>query len=160
MLNKPAMTRRAAIHQLKDRLFIHPWQVTDMGLGIASEPYVASPLEVDSASLGNSALEALNQSGRTVRHPSDWKGQAGPRLRAAGVKSEKAFQTHACYVSIELDGSQLLVEPWRNGGTTGDTKGFTPLPDLRMEVAATIAAVDLGNLIRKALQLSHERSKF
>jgi hypothetical protein len=120
---------RGAIHQLKDRLFIHPWQMTDMGLGIASEPYVALPLDADSASLGNAALDALNQSGRTVRHPSDWKAEAAPRLKAAVVKSEKAFQTHACYVSIELDGSQLLVEPWRNGGTTGEKKGFVRLPD-------------------------------
>ena len=150
--------RRAAIHQLKDRLFIHPWQMTDMGLGIASEPYVALPPEADPASLGNAAMEALSQSGRTVPHPSDWKAQAGHRLKAAGVKSEKAFQTHACYVSIELDGSRLLVEPWRNGGTKGDKKGFTPLPDLGMAVEANIAAVDLGNIIRKALRLSHEQS--
>jgi hypothetical protein len=149
--------RRAAIHQLKDRFFIHPWQMTDTGLGIASEPYVALPLEADAASLGNAALEALSQSGRTVRHPSDWKAQATPRLKAAGAKSEKAFQTDARYVSIELDGSQLLVEPSRNGGTTGDRKGFTELPDLRMAVDADIAAVELGNIIRKALQLSHEQ---
>ena len=76
------------------------------------------------------------------------------------MKSEKALQTHACYVSIELDGSQLLVEPWRNGGTTGDKKGFTPLPDLTVAVEANIAAVDLGNIIRKALQRSHEQSNF
>jgi hypothetical protein len=152
--------RRAAIHQLKDRLFIHPWQMTDMGLGIASEPYVALPLEADAAGLGNAALEALKQSGRTVRHPSDWKAQAAPRLKVAGVKSEKAFQTHACYVSIETDGSQLLVEPWRNGGTTGDKKGFIPLPNLKVAVEANIAAVDLGELIRKALRHSHEQSNF
>jgi hypothetical protein len=152
--------KRAAIHQLKDRLFVHPWQITDMGVGIASEPYVALPLEADAASLGKAALEALDQSGRTVRHPSDWKAQAAPRLKVAGAKSEKAFQTRACYVSIELDGSQFLVEPSRNGGTTGDKKGFTPLPDLRMAIKADSAAVELGNTIRKALQLSHEQSGF
>jgi hypothetical protein len=152
--------RRGAIHQLKDRLFIHPWQMTDMGLGIAGEPYVALPLDADSASLGNAALKALDQSGRTVPHPSDWKAQAAPRLKAAGAKSEKAFQTHACYVSIELEGSRLLVEPWRNGGTKGDKKGFVPLPELSMAVEANISAVDLGNIIRKALQLSHEQSDF
>jgi hypothetical protein len=151
---------RAAIHQLKDRFFIHPWQVTDEGLGVASPPYVALPLDVDSATLGKAALDALNQAGGTVPHPTDWKAEAVSRLKAAGVRSEKAFQTRARYVSVERDANQLHIEPWRNGGTTGDSKGFAPLPHLAMTVEGNIPALDLGSMIRKALQLSHEQSNF
>jgi len=149
---------RAAIHQLKDRMFIHPWQVTEDGLGIASEPYVALPLDADSAALGKAALEALRKSGRTVPHPKDWKAQAAARLKAAGVKSEKAFQAGARYVSIERDASRLTIEPWRNAGTTGDSKGFDPLPHLDMTLADDVSAAELGDVIRKALQLGHEQS--
>lgn len=46
--------KRAGIYRLKDRIFIHPWQSTEMGLGVATEPYVALPLDVDSAKLGQS----------------------------------------------------------------------------------------------------------
>ena len=28
----------AALYRLRDRIFIHPWQKTTAGLGIASEP--------------------------------------------------------------------------------------------------------------------------
>ena len=77
----------AGIYQLKDRIFIHPWQLTETGLGMGTEPYVALPLEVEPANLGKAALDALNQSGRTVPHPTDWKAQRAARLKAAGVKS-------------------------------------------------------------------------
>jgi hypothetical protein len=120
--------KRAGIYRLKDRILIHPWQLTAMGLGVATEPYVVLPLDADSAKLGQSAREVLNQSGQTVRDTTDWKALTAARLKAAGVRSQKAFQTHASYVCLHLSGKQLLVEPSRNGGTQSDTKGFEALP--------------------------------
>jgi hypothetical protein len=150
--------KRAGIYRLKDRILIHPWQLTDMGLGVATEPYVVLPLDVDSAKLGLSARETLNQSGQTVRDTTDWKALAAARLKAAGVKSQKAFQTNASYVCLHLSDKQLLVEPSRNGGTQGDAKGFEALPAFTVALAADLPAADLGNAIRQALQISHEQS--
>jgi hypothetical protein len=84
--------KRVGIYQLKDRMFIHPWQLTETGLGMGTEPFVALPLEVDPSNLGQAAWEALHQSGRTVALPTDWKTQRAARLKAAGVKSENAFK--------------------------------------------------------------------
>jgi hypothetical protein len=150
--------KSAAVYRLKDRILVHPWQRTDMGLGIGSEPYLVVPIEVDAANLGESVLRALGESGRTIPHPTVWKGRGADRLRAAGVKSERAFQAGSHYVSVEHKGSGFLIEPSRNGGTKGDAKGFKPLPSHTMALDSDSSADDLGSAIRKALDIAHEQS--
>jgi hypothetical protein len=142
---------RAAVYELKDRILIHPWQQTTTGLGIASAPYVSVPLNAESKSLGDSVLIALSISGQTVPHPKTWKGLDKPRLEAAGVKSEKAFQTGARSVSVER-GQAFRLEPSRNGGSRGDTKGFEPLPELSMSLPLSSTAAALGQAIRDCLE--------
>jgi hypothetical protein len=141
----------AAVYELKDRILVHPWQQTTAGLGIASEPYIGLPLDAEPKSLGNSVLSALSHSGQTVPHPMTWKGLDKPRLEAAGVKSEKAFQSGARSVGVER-GQAFRLEPSRNGGSKGDTKGFEPLPELSMSLPLSSTAAALGQAIRNCLE--------
>jgi hypothetical protein len=60
--------------------------------------------------------------------------------------------------TLHLSDRQLLVEPSRNGGTKGDTKGFEALPAFTAALAASLPAADLGNAIHQALQISHGQS--
>jgi hypothetical protein len=46
---------------------------------------------------------------------------------------------------------EFLIEPSRNGGTTGDAKGFEPLPDRAIALDARASADDLGKAVRMAL---------
>jgi hypothetical protein len=149
--------KSAAIYQLKDRILVHPWQQTDMGLGIASEPYLALPIEAAAAKLGTSVLDALGGSGRTVPQPTVWKGLAAARLKAAGVKSERAFHDGARYVRVERTDGGFLIEPSRNGGTKGDAKGFEPLPDRAIALDAGASTDDLGKAVRKGLDSCEQR---
>jgi hypothetical protein len=142
----------AAIYQLKDRMLIHPWQRTTMGLSIASEPYVSLPLDADAKALGDSVLNALSLSGRTVPHPTSWKGLGTARLDAAGVKSERAFQLGARSLSAEREAQGFRIEPSRNGGTKGESKGFEPLPELGISLPLTSSADALGVAIRACLE--------
>jgi hypothetical protein len=151
--------KRAAVYQLKDRILLHPWQRTDMGLGIGTEPYVPLPLEVAAANLGTSVLEVLGQSGRTIPHPKVWKGQGAERLKAAGVRSERAFQAGSRYVGVERKDAGFVIEPSRNGGTKGDAKGFEPLPSRAIALGSDASAEDLGNAIRQGLEISQEQSE-
>jgi hypothetical protein len=141
----------AAVYELKDRILVHSWQQTTAGLGIASEPYIGLPRDAGPEALGNSILSALKKSGQTVPHPTTWKGLDKPRLEAAGVKSEKAFQTGARSVSVER-GQAFRLEPSRNGGSEGDTKGFEPLPDLSMSLPLSSTATEIGQAIRACLE--------
>ena len=141
----------AAVYELKDRILIHPWQQTTTGLGIASEPYASLPLDAGPEALGNSVLSALSKSGQTVPHPTVWKGLDKPRLEAAGVKSEKAFQSGARSIRVER-GQAFRLEPSRNGGSKGDTKGFEPLPELSMSLPLSSTAAALDQAIRDCLE--------
>jgi hypothetical protein len=143
----------AAVYQLRDRVLIHPWQRTTTGLGIASEPYISLPLDANFTALGNCVLTALTHSGQSVPHPSSWKGLEAPRLKAAGVKSEKAFQSGARSLTVDRVDQALRIEPSRNGGTKGESKGFEPLPKLSTSLPLTSTAEKLGSAIRAALEM-------
>jgi len=118
---------------------------------------VATPLEVDNEQLGKSILDELGESGRTVPHPTVWKGQDASRLTAAGVRSERAFQDGARYVRVERTQGGFLIEPSRNGGTKGDAKGFEPLTDRAIALDAGASTDDLGKAIRKGLDSCEQR---
>ena len=141
----------AAVYQLKDKILVHPWQQTTAGLGIASAPYVSLPLDAAPESLGNAVFSALSHSGRTVPHPLSWKALDKPRLQAAGVKSDKAFQSGARSVSVER-GQEFRLEPSRNGGSKGDSKGFEPLPEFGTSLPLSSTAAALGQAIRACFE--------
>lgn len=140
-----------AVYQLSDRVLIHPWQQTSAGLGIASEPYVSLPPDAEPGALGRSVLAALSQAGRTLPHPLSWKGLDAPRLKAAGVRSERDFQAQARYVCVARTDKALRVEPTRNGGSKGDAKGFAPLPALGVTLPLDSLPEALGLAVRDAL---------
>jgi hypothetical protein len=146
------MMQSAEVYQLRDRLLIHPWQQTRDGLHFASEPYISLPLDVDDRTLGNSVLEALSISGRTVAHPASWKEMQAVRLKAAGVKSERTFQSGARSVHVERERDSFRIEPTRNGGTRGDSKGFTPLPERSSSIPQSSSPEGLGAAVRAGFQ--------
>jgi hypothetical protein len=123
-----------------------------MGLSIASEPYVSLPLDADAKALGDSVLSALSLSGRTVPHPTSWENLGTARLNAAGVKSEKAFQLGARSLNAEREAQGFRIEPSRNGGAKGDTKGFEPLPEFGISLPLTASAATLGAAIRACFE--------
>jgi hypothetical protein len=141
------------VYQFKDRFLVHPWNKTTMGLGMATEPYVALPLDTDANVLGKAVLDALAQSGRTIQHPTQWKGLAAPRLKAAGVRSERAFQSGSRYVNVDRQDGGYLVCPSRNGGTRGDEKGHEPLLDRAISLASDSTATEIGAAIREGLAI-------
>jgi hypothetical protein len=143
--------RSAAVYALRDRILIHPWQRTSAGLSISSEPYAALPPEVGDQQLGERLLAVLSVSGQMVPHPENWTGFSKPRLDAAGVTSERAFQTNAQSVTVEWQDDVLHFEPTRNGGTRGSDKGFHPLPESAFSVSFNAGAAAVGLATRTAL---------
>jgi len=137
----------AAVYRLRDRVFMHPWQRTTLGLGIASEPYVSLPLDAGDAELGAAVLNALSLSRGTLPHPESPRGLQAARLKAAGVRSEKAFQSDALSLTVELLDRTIRIVPSRNGGTSGESKGFHGLPDRSVSLPFDAGARELGAAI-------------
>lgn len=102
-------------------------------------------LEIEPKALGKSPAlhcvaavlsRALAQSDRVVPHPTqhEWKGSFAPFLKAAGVRSYRAFMDDARSVEIGVVDDELSLTPHRNLGSKG---GFELLPDLAVSLAAT-----------------------
>ena len=143
----------AAAYRLEDRWLVHPNQQTTAGVWVSVAPYLTLPPTADYTALGNAVLEALEHSVGVMPHPKDWKGLGHPRLAAAGVKSEKAFQLGSRLVLIERSPSGYAFQPTKNGGYRGDAKGFTPLSEQRSTLSLDCDGRELGHALKDALQL-------
>jgi hypothetical protein len=125
---------RASIYRLSSRFVICAESTTRSGIGIAVEPYIVLSMPVSAVELGKAINHALASSHEGIAHPLSWKELAAPRLAAAGVKSEAAFQKQSALVSVVCDGKTVTFIPHRNGGATGNGKGFLPIDECEVRV--------------------------
>ena len=141
----------ASAYRLSDRYFIHPSKRTTAGLWIAQPDFVSLPLEASPEELGLAVVASLAQSTGVVPHPTVWTGLSKPRLAAAGFRSEKAFMQGAHLVSVAL-ADTIILDPNHNGGTTGEQRGFTPLPDKRFIILPNSAPMVVGSELLAAFK--------
>lgn len=121
------MNQSAVAFLVNGRLIVAPVVRTTTGLGLQVEP-IDLGRSPDEADIVDALDLALERSARVVPHPaqSEWKGFFSPFLKAARVRSYKAFMRDARLVEIEAIGNGLKLTAQRNL----DSKiGFEPLPD-------------------------------
>ena len=147
----------ASIYRLKDRLLVHANSRTTAGVWMATEPFLPFPLDSSPSDIGNAVSLALAASLDKVPHPNDWRATSGPRLSAAGVRSERSFQASAALVTITRNETGYVIEPHRNGGASGDSKGFHPLPKLQRSMGMNCNLETIGSAIIEALSLCGAR---
>jgi hypothetical protein len=128
--------KKASIYKLRSRFIVCPVNTTTSGIGITSEPYIVLPETVSAFDLGEAINRVLDSSHDGVSQPSDWRELAAPRLAAAGVKSESAFQKQTLLVSLIANGKTVSFTPQRNGGATGPDKGFAPIDECAVRIDA------------------------
>ena len=145
-------SQSAAIYRFKDRFLVHPSCRTTDGVWLSCSPFVALPLDASNHDLGIALGNALSFSGNVVAHPKDWKAVAAPRLAAAGVKSEAAFQRESAHVQVQASGNSLSLCPTHNGGATGDARGFHFLPAAEIRLSLPMEPEALGAQVRKAFE--------
>ncbi|WP_225207208.1 hypothetical protein [Novosphingobium huizhouense] len=120
------MKQTAVSYRVKDKLIIGSLVRTSMGLGLEVDP---RPLMMTTPNddVANALEEALDASGKVVAHPTQdqWKGFFQPFIKAAAVRSFKAFMTDAIMVYISRHDAQLELEPYRN---LGPKNGFESIP--------------------------------
>lgn len=107
------------------RIVDHGWNTR------AVEPFQVLPSSVSPIDLGEAVHCALEDSRENIPQPTDWQAFAVPRLAAAGVKTEAAFQKKSQLVSAEFNGTVLKITPNRNGGAAGAKKGLRPRLSMR-----------------------------
>ena len=141
----------ASIYKLKDRFLIHADSRTTAGVWIACEPFLPLPLASDASCVGDAALSALARSSDAVPHPTEWHNAAVQRLTAAGVRSERTFQSCATLVTITRDDSGYCLEPHYTADTSGNGKGFHPRPDSRRSISLDCEVRSIGAALLEML---------
>jgi hypothetical protein len=143
--------QNASVYSFPDRLLVAPNCPTPMGVLLSSEPHTVLSLAAPDHELGIAIEAALFAPTRTVPHPADWKAASAPRLAAAGVKSERAFQLKSALVQVSKTPESVRVSPSHNGGATGDDRGFHPILGAEMNMSGMVGATELAAQVRKAL---------
>ncbi len=57
---------------------------------------------------------------------------------------------NACYVGLQLSKGVLILEPTRNGSANGPDRGFSPLLEATLKLAAPTDPETLGNALSTA----------
>ena len=129
------MIKSVAAYLVNRRVLIAPLVRTTSGVGLEIYPQNlgSSP---DHKEVEAGLATAFARSEWMVPHPaqSEWKGFFDPFLKAAGVRSLKAFMATAQLLNVEEKDGVWIVTPHRN---LGAKEGFEPilqdqqrLPDL------------------------------
>lgn len=153
MSNVKSHMFRAALLNRKNRTLVYPECRTDAGVFVAMEPFIVLQKDPSATELGQALLTALNHSGRTVPTLTDWKTFSQPRLLAAGVKSEAAYQRNSKLVLIEMTGSEVVLKPTKNGGVKGDSKGFSELLGSEVIISSNENPNEIGLAALAVLQV-------
>jgi len=116
---------RANLLSRTDRLLVYPERRADAGFWLGVEPFMALPTNSEFETIGAAILSALGKSSGTERDPTNWNEFNRPRLAAAGVKTEAAFQRGSNMVSIEMNAGRIRFSPNHNNGSKAESKGFS-----------------------------------
>ena len=145
--------RSAAIYARQNDFVIQPESRTTDGIWIGGEPVQVLPCETDMTTVGQAIQNALAASQDGVALPTDWKAALQPLFKAAKIKNWNALQKSAKMVEVEMSAAELRMVPSRNGGTSGDDKGYQSLPEKAIVLEADCSPEQLGLALSQALEV-------
>jgi hypothetical protein len=148
----------ALVHVFRrpDRILVQPFDRTvwtTAGFWVASGPIVTVPLTEPPVAIGQWVLEALTRSRVEVPVPERGAELEKPLQKAAGVRSGRAFMDGTRLCAISREAGRVRVEPYHNGGNSGEGRGFTPLGDgSAILLDSDLDAASLGDAVLAALE--------
>jgi hypothetical protein len=150
--NPVANYKSATAYLFSDHLMLHSELSTPFGR-LASEPFLRVPRDVSPDEIGRAAATVLEAS-RSAPDTPHGKDFANFYLKSLGVKSNAELQRTALNVSIAHMANNFEFSPTHNGGASGDTKGYRPIPEVSpLSVSADAPAADIGEILLKAFSL-------
>jgi hypothetical protein len=144
--------KRASIYERKGKIYVRSSSQTTTGLWMGNAHALAVDGE-DISAIGSAIRECLMASRENIAHPSSFTNIFNPTLKLAGVRSYSAFAKLAKLVQVSTcDDKVITFTPMKNGGVTGDKRGFT---ELNHKIEENISSDrDVGLAAKKALLLS------
>lgn len=146
-----ASSKGALVYPRGADVLVHSQLQTTTGLWILAEPVTRLDGGCSDGIVGSTLRAALEASRSGVCHPKEFKRIVEPLLRAAGVRSYKAFVEGARCVPVHEREGRLTLTPTRN---LGSKEGFAEEPGAAIVVPATSADEALGAALRAVLDAS------
>ena len=155
----PGPTALAMVYRRESRFFVEASDRTrqrEAGFWVSNGQVRMLDDAVSDHTLGDTVLAAVASSRLEVPVPERGAKLEAELFRAMGVRSRRASMsgTRACIVTRESPDGRLRVEPQRNGGSSGEDRGYRPMPELARELPADSTAAELGRAVREALALA------
>lgn len=149
-----ATVHSAAAYRWQDRVVLHPQSQTTAGFWIQDRPITTLLPIGPTHELGSAVLRTLRCSRSRISVPdyksADWTALQREVWAAAGQRSLRGFMANACYVGLQLSSGVLILEATRNGGVNGLNRGFKPLLEATLELAAPTDPETVGNALSTA----------
>jgi len=149
-------TALATIYEREGRYFIEASDRTrwkEAGFWVSSSHVRTLEVAVSDDVLGEALRSALASSRVEVPVPPRNAKLEDALFRAMGVRSRRAAMTgtRACIVTSESTHGDLRIEPQRNGGSSGEERGYRPIAEAALVLPGSSSATEVGRGVRSAL---------
>jgi len=147
IVNNPRPNKIASAYKFSDRLVLHSFGQTPAGFYVACEPYLILPRDATAQDLGHAVQAAVARFCAEILQPTDWKQTTAAYVRGVGARSHRKLQETSVCCGIAECRDRIEFEPSHNGGTSGDTKGFQPIPDAKISISANSTPIEIGTAL-------------
>lgn len=151
-----ASRRSAGVYLHPDEFILHAQHRAVSGVLLSAPPVVRLPPQASDAALGAALREVLRAFEEGVPHPArdKWKEGAAAFLKQTGYRSWRALEgpARSCWIDEEQGG--LNFTPLRNGGSSGDRKGFQPFGAAPVMTSAAATDEEVGAALKSALAVA------
>jgi hypothetical protein len=143
--------RLASVYIRSNDYLVEANSKVETGFWVSTNPVIRLSRSASVTDLGTAVRLALAESRRGGSYPSLGGAFPSSLLEVAGVRSWNDLQRSAALCLVKGDSSIIRVVPHRNGGTTGDDKGYHSLSESSVDVAADASDDELGAAVRAAM---------
>ena len=151
-----APRRSAGVYLHPDGFILHAQHRAVSGVLLSAPPVVRLPPHASDAELGAALLEVLRAFEEGVPHPArdNWKERAAAFLKETGYRTWRALEgpARSCWIDEEQGG--LIFTPLRNGGSSGERKGFQPIDAEPVMASAVATDEEVGEALKRALAVA------
>ncbi len=147
----PPPGRFASAYKFADRIVLHSRARLPGWTLIACEPYLTLAQDAVAEDLGRAVLTALAGFRPDMPDPTDFKQVTADFVRGVGAKSHKQLQESSISCGIAEREGRLEFQAHHNGGTSGDAKGFQPIPGAQFSVAVNSSVTEIGTALMRCL---------
>ena len=143
----------AGVYRKADRLLLHSVAPTKAGIGVSVPPVHRLAVDAPEVSIG-AALRTVLSSPPGVVSSEKWQdwGELGRQfLKEAGFRSWRQLDEGSKYCWVAAHDRGITLTPLRNGGRSGDRKGFQPFGAEVVTVEVDAPNEQLGAAVLEAL---------